>query len=64
MLLNYVNITYKNYVRSIYKISNDNTVLYERNIDHSKYSSFNNYLTIDEKIFIILMKIYKILHFL
>ena len=26
MLLNYVNINYKNYVRSIYKISNDNIV--------------------------------------
>ena len=51
MLLNYFNINYKNYVRLIYKISNDNTVLYERNIDHSKYSSFNNYLTIDEKFF-------------
>ena len=51
MLLNYVNINYKNYVKSIYKILNDNTVLYERNIDHNKYSFFNNYLTIDEKFF-------------
>ena len=51
MLLNYVNINYNNYVKSIYKILNDNTVLYETIIDHSKYSSFNNYLTIDEKFF-------------
>ena len=40
-----------NYVKSIYKISNDNNVLYERIIYHSNYSSFNNYLTIDEKFF-------------
>ena len=51
MLLNYVNINYKNYVRSIYKISNDNNVLYEKNIDHRNYSSFNNYLTIEEAFF-------------
>ena len=51
MLLNYVNINYKNYVKFIYLISNDNNVLYERNIDHNNYSSFNNYLTIDEKFF-------------
>ena len=51
MLLNYVNINYKDYVKSIYKILNDNTVLYERIIDHSNYSSFNNYLTIDETFF-------------
>ena len=37
--------------RSIYKISNDDIVLIERNIDHRNYSSFNNYLTIDEKFF-------------
>ena len=30
MLLNYVNINYKNYVRSIHKILNDKIVLYER----------------------------------
>ena len=36
-------------VKSIYKILNDKIVLYERIIDHSNYSSFNNYLTIDEK---------------
>ena len=47
MLLNYVNINYKNYVKSIYKILNDKIVLY----DHRNYSSFNNYLTIDEKFF-------------
>ena len=29
MLLNYVNITYKNYVKSIYQISNNNNNLYE-----------------------------------
>ena len=46
-----VNINYKNYVKSIYKILNDKIVLYDRIIDHSNYSSFNNYLTIDEKIF-------------
>ena len=51
MLLNYVNINYKNYVKSIYKIKNNNTVLYERIIDHSNYSSFNNHLPIDEKFF-------------
>ena len=51
MLLNYVNINYKNYAKSIHKILNDKIVLYERIIDHSNYSSFNNYLTIDEKIF-------------
>ena len=51
MLLNYVNINYKNYVKSIYKILNDNTDLYERIIDHSKFFSFSNYLTIDEKFF-------------
>ena len=51
MLLNYVNINYKNYVKSIYKISNDKIVLYERIIDHNTYSSFNNYLTIKEKLF-------------
>ena len=51
MLLNYVNINYKNYVKSIYKILNDKIVLYERIIDHRNYSSFNNYLTIDEKFF-------------
>ena len=32
-------------------MKNNNTVLYERIIDHSNYSSFNNYLTIDEKFF-------------
>ena len=64
MLLNYVNINYKNYVKSIYTILNDKIVLYERIIDHSNYSSFNNYLTIDENFFIILMKILKILNFL
>ena len=62
LLLNYVNITYKNYVKSIYKISSDNNVLYERNIDHRNYSSFNNHLTIDEKISITLMKTLKILN--
>ena len=51
MLINYVNINCKNYVRSIYKISNNKIALYERNIDHSNYSFFNNYLTIDEKFF-------------
>ena len=51
MLLNYVNINYKNYIKSIYKILNDNIVLYEKIIDHITYSSFNNYLTIDVKIF-------------
>ena len=51
MLLNYVNINYKNYVKSIYKILNGNIILYERIIDHSDYSSFNNYLTIDKKFF-------------
>ena len=51
MLLNYVNINYKNYVKSIYKILNDKIILYERIIDHSNYSFFNNYLTIDEKFF-------------
>ena len=64
MLLNYVNINYRNYVKSIYKILNDKIVLYDKIIDHSNYSSFNNYLTIDEEFFIILMKIYKILRFL
>ena len=49
MLLNYVNDNRINYVKSLYKILNDNTVLYERIIDHSKYSFFNNYFTIDEK---------------
>ena len=51
MLLNYVNINYKNYVKSIYKILNDKIILYDRIIDHSNYPSFNNYLTIDEKFF-------------
>ena len=64
MLLNYAKINYKNYVKSIYKILNDNIVLYNRIINHNTYSSFNNYLTIDENFFITLMKILKILHFL
>ena len=51
MLLNCVNITYINYIKSIYKILNNKIVLYERIIDHSNYSSFDNYLTIDEKFF-------------
>ena len=51
MLLNNVNINYKNYVKSIYKMLNDDIVLYEKIIDHNTYSSFNNYLTIDEKFF-------------
>ena len=51
MLLKYVNITYKKYVRSIYKILSNKIVLYERIINHSDYSSFNNYLTTNEKIF-------------
>ena len=38
MLLNYVNDNRINYVKSLYKMLNDNTVLYERIIDHSKYS--------------------------
>ena len=63
MLLNYVNINYKNYVKSIYKILNDKIILYDRIIDHSNYSSFNNYLTIDENFFTTLMKICKILIF-
>ena len=50
MLLNYININYKNYIRSIYKILNDKIVLYKRIIDQSNYPSFNNYLTIDEKL--------------
>ena len=49
MLLNYVNDNRINYVKSLYKILNGNTVLYERIIDHSKYSFFNNYLTVGEK---------------
>ena len=64
MLLNYVNDNRINYVKSLYKILNGNTVLYERIIDHSKYSFFNNYLTIDEKFFYNLMKTLKILNFL
>ena len=64
ILLNYVNINYKNYVKSIHKISNGKIVLYERIIGHINYTSFNNYLTIDENFFIILMKILKILLFL
>ena len=56
MLLNYVNINLKNYVRSIYKILNDKIVLYERIIDHRNYSSFNNYLTVDEKILLKILK--------
>ena len=51
MLLNYVNDNCINYVKSLYKILNGNTVLYQRIIDHNKYSLFNNYLTIDEKFF-------------
>ena len=51
MLLNYVNDNRINYVKSLYKILNGNTVLYESIIDHSKYSFFNIYLTIDEKFF-------------
>ena len=51
MLLHYVNINNKNYVKSIHRMLNDKIVLYERIIDHTKYSSFNNYLTIDEKMF-------------
>ena len=51
MLLNYVNINYKKYVKSIYKILNDKIVLYERIIDHNTYSSSNNFLTIEEKFF-------------
>ena len=38
MLLNYVNDNRIDYVKSLYKILNNNTVLYERIIDHSKYS--------------------------
>ena len=52
MLLNHANITYKNYVESIYKILNDKIVLYERAIDHVNYSSFNNYITIEERFFL------------
>ena len=59
MLVNYVDINYKNYVRLIYKISNDKIVLHERIIDHRNYYSFNNYLTIDENFFIVLVKILK-----
>ena len=51
ILLNYVNNNHMNYVKSLYKILNGNTVLYERIIDHSNYSFSNNYLTIDEKFF-------------
>ena len=51
MLLNHVNDNRINYVKSLYKILNDKIVLYEKIIDHNTYSSFNNYLTIDEKIF-------------
>ena len=36
MLLNSVNINYKNYIKSIYKMLNDENVLYERIIDHCK----------------------------
>ena len=51
MLLNNVNDSRINYVKSLYKILNGNTVLYERIIDHSKYSFLDNYLTIDEEFF-------------
>ena len=51
MLLNYVNDNRINYLKSLYKILNGNTPLYERIIDHCKNSFFNNYLTIDEKFF-------------
>ena len=51
MLLNYVNNNRINYVKSLYEILNDNTVFYQRITDHSKYSFFNNYLTIDGKFF-------------
>ena len=51
MLLNYINNNRINYVKSLYKILNGNTVLYERIIDHNKYSFFNNCLAIDEKFF-------------
>ena len=51
MLLNYVNDNHINYVKSLYVILNGNTVLYEKIIDHNKYSFFNNYLTRDEKFF-------------
>ena len=37
MLLNYVNDNRINYIKSLHKILNDNTVLCERIIDHNKY---------------------------
>ena len=43
MSLNYVNIDYKSYVKSIYKVLNDKIVLYKSIVNHSNYSSFNNY---------------------
>ena len=51
MLLNYVNDNHINYIKSLYEVLNGNTVLYEKIIDHNKYSFFNNYLTRDEKFF-------------
>ena len=64
MLLNYVNDNHINYVKSLYKMLNGKTVLYERIIDHSKYSFFNNYLIKMKNSFIILIKTLEILNFL
>ena len=51
VLLNYTNIKDNIYVKSIYQIKNNDTVLYTNIIDHNKYTYFNNHLTINETIF-------------
>ena len=63
ILLNYENINERNYVKSTYEIrDSEKNVLYTSIIDHNKYSYFENYLTIKEKIFIILISKIRILN--
>ena len=50
-LLNYTNISDKIYVKSIYQLKNNNTILYTNIINHNKYEYFDNHLTINETIF-------------
>ena len=51
VLLNYTNIDDRIYLKSIYQIKNNDTILYTNIINHNKYEYFDNHLTINETIF-------------
>ena len=58
--LEYRNIDYRNYVKNIYEILDENNNrLYIKSINNNEYSYFSNKVIIDENIFLILLRILK-----